>query len=288
MVDVPGQVLGAAQELVAATSRLAFADRPFATLDILIVALLFYWIYFFLRATRAMRILYGMVILGILLLLGRLLDLTLLNFVMRYLLASILIAIPVVFQPELRAALERLGRTRFMTPGLSSLRRSEVDKSIDTIVYAVSGLSRRKIGALIAVTGHTGLRDVVETGVPLNADLSRELLWNIFTPKTPLHDGAAIVAGNKIVAAGARLPLSEEQFSEKMGTRHRAALGLAAQTDALVIVVSEETGRVSVAEGGLINPDVSLDALTERLKRFYHPFIRRDRHEGAYGEGPPR
>jgi len=275
VTDLTGQVLGISEEVISAAQRFNLAAYPFAVIDVLIVAVLFYWIYFFLRETRAIRILYGIAILALLLLAGRLLNLTLLNFVMRYLVASILIAIPVVFQPELRAALERLGRTRFVATNLPISRRFDVSNTTETVVKTVSGLSRRKVGALIVLTGHTGLRDFVETGVELNADLSRELLWNIFTPKTPLHDGAVIVTGNKVSAASARLPLSEEQFGETLGTRHRAALGLSAQTDALIIVVSEETGHVSVASGGVLSQDLTEEALRDRLRSFYLNLFRK-------------
>jgi len=271
MEGLGGQVLGVSEELIAAAQRFNFTAYPFAVIDILIVALLFYWIYFFLRQTRAMRILYGIAILGFFLLLGRLLELTLLNFVMRYLVASILIAIPVVFQPELRAALERLGRTRFVGAGRPFLRHADIQATVDTIVKTVEGLSRRKVGALIVLAGNTGLRDFIESGVEINARLSRELLWNIFTPKTPLHDGATIIVGDRIAAASCRLPLSEEQFAEALGTRHRAALGLSSQTDALIIVVSEETGRISIALEGILIPDVTPESLKERLQTFYQP-----------------
>lgn len=275
MIDFPGQVLGISNEVVSALGHFNLYDNPFAFIDILIVSLLFYWIYFFLRETRAMRILYGIAVLGILLVLGRLLDLTLLNFVMRYLVASILVAIPIVFQPELRAALERLGRTRFVSSNLALARRFDPHSTIETVVKTVIGLSRRKVGALIVLAGQTGLRDFIETGVELNADLSRELLWNIFTPKTPLHDGAVIIIGNKIAAASARLPLSEEQYAETMGTRHRAAIGLSAQTDALAIVVSEESGRVSMASGGVLIQDLTEKALRERLQGYYQILVRK-------------
>ncbi len=275
MIDIGGQVLGVSDEVASALTSISAAASPFAVVDIFIVALLFYWIYFFLRETRAMRILYGLVILGILLGLGRLLDLTLLNFVMRYLLASILVALPIVFQPELRAALERLGRTRFVSSNLAVSRKFDPNFTIETVVKTAIGLSRRKIGALFVLAGQTGLRDFVETGVELNADLSRELLWNIFTPKTPLHDGAVIIVGNKVAAASTRLPLSEEQYAETMGTRHRAAIGLSGQTDALVIVISEETGRVSVASGGALIQDLTEEALRERLQGFYQSLARR-------------
>lgn len=271
MSDLPGQILGVSQEFIASVGSLRWQIHPFAPLDILIVALLFYWIYFFLRETRAMRILYGIAILGFLLLVGRILELTLLNFVMKYLIASILIAIPVVFQPELRAALEKLGRTRFVGSSLPLMSKIDIETTTDTLVRSVMGLARRRIGALIVLTGKTGLRDFIETGVVLNADLSRELLWNIFTPKSPLHDGAVIVSGNKIVAASARLPLSEEQFAETLGTRHRAAIGLSAQTDALVIVVSEETGRVSIATGGALTPNLAEEELRQKIKLFHNP-----------------
>jgi len=274
MTDLAGEVLGVSSELMSYVDRFNLAAHPFAVVDILLVALLSYWIYFFLRETRAMRILYGIVLLAILLLLGRLLDLTLLNFVMRYLVASILIAIPVVFQPELRSALEKLGRTRFVASNLPLTRRFDTNQTIETVVKTVVGLSRRKVGALIVLAGHTGLRDVIETGVPLNAELSRELLWNIFTPKTPLHDGAVVIVADKVAAASARLPLSEEQFAETLGTRHRAGLGLSEQTDAFIIIISEETGHVSVASGGGLTQNLSEEVLRERLRTFYHSFVR--------------
>lgn len=278
MNDLSGQILGITDQVTASLQGLRLTWQPFAILDILIVSILFYWIYLFLRETRAMRILYGIAILGSLLLIGRIFELTLLNFVMKYLVTSILVAIPVVFQPELRAALERLGRTRFVTTQFPLLRRVDIPATVTMLSEATNALAKRKIGALIVLTGRTGLKDFIETGTELDANLSRELLWNIFTPKTPLHDGAVIIEGNKIVAASTRLPLSEEQFSGKFGTRHRAALGLSAQSDALVIVVSEETGRISTAREGVLSQDMTQDELAQKIRAFYFSLSRKDNH----------
>lgn len=233
-------------------------------IDILLVAIIFYWVYLFLKETRALRILYGILILAAVFFLGQVLHLDALNFILKYAITAIVVAIPVVFQPELRSALERLGRAEIVGD-FTQLRKSEMISVIQEIVSATKILSKNKIGALIVLARYTGLREYVESGVDINSKVSSEMLLTIFTPKTPLHDGAAIISGDKIIAAGCTLPLADIQYDYNLGTRHRAAIGLSMQTDALVIVVSEERGIVSLASNGILSRDLDSEKLEDLL-----------------------
>lgn len=239
-------------------------NDPYIILDILIAAALFYWVYLFLKETKAIRILYGIFILAIIFLLGRYLHLSALNFILKYVITMLVVAIPVVFQPELRSALERLGRADIMGD-FGKLRKSKMISIIQEIVNSCDLLSKNKIGALIVLSRQTGLREYIETGVKLNSDVTAETIITIFTPKTPLHDGAMIISGDKIIAAGCTLPLADVQYDYNLGTRHRAALGLSMQTDALVIVVSEEKGMISLASNGMITRDLNKEKLIDLL-----------------------
>ena len=243
------QVLGASTRANFYISQFNLHDHPYEILDIVLVALLFYWIYLLLKETRAMRILYGIAILAVVMLLGRLLQLQTLNYILTFVLAGMVVAIPVLFQPELRAALERLGRARFVGD-FGKLKKGQLEDIVKEIIAALSYLSENRTGAILVLTRQTGLRDVVGTGVPIDAQLSKQLIINIFAPKTPLHDGAVIISGDKVVAANCWLPLPHQEFKLDLGTRHRAATGITAETDAIAIVVSEETGRVSLAVSG--------------------------------------
>lgn len=261
----PGKILGVSDQVSDFLRGLNVLFHPLAVLDIIIVAALIYFVYIFLRETRALRILYGIAVLAVIFLLGQLLELQALNFLLRHFLTLILVAIPVVFQPELRAALERLGRSRLVSE-FTGLKKFEIKDVVSKILEAVKALSKNKTGALIVLARLSGLREFVETGTTLDARLSPELLLNIFSPKAPLHDGAVIISGNKIIAAGATLPLSEElKYDTELGTRHKAALGLASQTDAVIIIVSEENGQVSLALEGKIYRSLSPKELEERL-----------------------
>ncbi|OGD56425.1 TIGR00159 family protein [Candidatus Berkelbacteria bacterium RBG_13_40_8] len=240
-----------------------FHEHPFEILDVLLVAILIYWVYLLLKETRAMRILYGIAVLAIIMLLGRLLQLQTLNFILTYVLAGLVVAIPVVFQPELRAALERLGRTRFVGE-FGKLKKYEIANIVLEIISAVDFLSKNRQGAIIVLTRQTGLRDIIQTGVRLDAQVTRQLLINIFAPKTPLHDGAVIISGDKVIAANCWLPLPEQEFNFDLGTRHRAAAGITSETDAIVIVVSEETGKISLAVGG----NLTIDLTSAQIKEF--------------------
>ena len=231
-------------------------------LEILVVAFLLYRILLVLQRTRARQILLGLVLLVVGYGLARLLDLVLITRLMEYLFQYGAIAALVVFQPELRAALARLGQSRMMRV----FQRLEGSRVADEIVDAVERLARARVGAIIAVEQDVGLDEYAETGSPVQARVSAEMIATIFTPYSPLHDGAILISGDVIETAGAILPLTQSSVQDRsLGTRHRAALGLSEETDAVVIVVSEETARVSVAVGGRLERDVEPERLRQIL-----------------------
>ncbi len=258
------KVLGVSTQVNYFISQFNLREHPFEILDIFLVAILFYWVYLLIKETRAMRILYGIIILGIVMLLGRLLQLEALNFILTYVLAGLVIAIPVVFQPELRAALERLGRAKFVGE-FGALKKIQLDSIVDEVVLAAEYLSKERCGAIIVFARQTGLRDIINTGTLLDSHISKQLLINIFADKTPLHDGATIISGNKIIAANCWLPLPEQEFNFELGTRHRAATGITSETDAIAIVVSEESGNISLAVGGNLTVGLSPAQLKDFL-----------------------
>lgn len=249
----------------------AFGDAfdrlsPSAVLDILIVSVSVYWLLLLIRGTTAMTVLRGaLVLLGGAFLLSRALDLLVVNWLLRNSVTGIVIAMAIVFQPEIRRALERLGRTGLR----SSLRREERLHTVDTVVRAASRLARQGRGALIVLERETGLQEVIDTGVPLGADLSAELLGTIFVANSPLHDGAVVVRLDHVVAAGCTLPLSETPLPAEYGMRHRAALGITERTDAVVVVVSEERGEISLASNGRMLPDLDEVRLGRQLHRLF-------------------
>jgi diadenylate cyclase len=231
--------------------------------EILVVSFLFYRVLLLTQRTRAMQMLLGVLLLGGVYFVARLLDFVLIRTLLETLFQYGAIAALVVFQPELRSALARLGQSRMLRL-FKTLEESEV---VDHIVEGVEQLSRNKIGAIIAIEQEVGLDEYAQTGSPVHARVSAEMLNTIFTPYSPLHDGAVIVVGDVIVAAGAILPLTQYPLPDKLlGTRHRAALGLSEETDALVIVVSEETSQVSVARRGHLERDVDSKRLHQVLK----------------------
>ena len=220
---------------------------PFVLLDIFLVALILYWLYLLIQETRAWRISLGLIFILFVLVFSKVLGLVTLNWIFQHLLTMLIVAIPVVFQPELRSALEKLGRLRLSE---FSQKKPTAEEVVEEIVNACEFMARAKVGALIVIQKKTGLRDYIETGTRLDADLSTPLLLNIFHKNTPLHDGAVIVVGNKIKAAGCLLPMAEQRIKSGLGARHQAALGLSKETDALIIVVSEERGEISLAKEG--------------------------------------
>lgn len=237
-----------------------------AVIDILIVSVSVYWLLLLIRGTTAMTVLRGAVVLLVgAFLLSRALDLLVVNWLLRNSVTGIVIAMAIVFQPEIRRALERLGRTGLRT----SLRREERLHTVDTVVRAAARLARQGRGALIVLERETGLQEVIDTGVPLGADLSAELLGTIFVGNSPLHDGAVVVRLDRVVAAGCTLPLSETPLPAEYGMRHRAALGITERTDAVVVVVSEERGEMSLASNGRMLPDLDEVRLGRQLHRMF-------------------
>jgi diadenylate cyclase len=228
-------------------------------LDISIVTVIFYKLYMFIRSTRAVSM-----FLGLLLILGgglvaEILGLHGLGWIMRSLKTIWLIGFLIVFQPELRRALSVLGQNPIIRP---FVYRNESHEAIDVITSGVFRLAENRRGALVVILGHAGMKGVIETGTPLYAHASEELLETIFTPKSPLHDGAVVIQGDQIVAAGCILPLTQNpQLSKTLGTRHRAAIGITEEADCLVIVVSEETGIVSYAKNGKLTRGMSRESL---------------------------
>lgn len=246
-------------------------------LDILLVSFILYRFFLLIKGTRAVQLLRGMLLLLLAYLVSHALGLNTITWLVQSTATMIIVAIPVVFQPELRRALAHIGQGELFRNELLFPRKSvSHPRAIDEVVTSVKYLSRQKIGALIILERNTGLQEFIETGTALDALVTAELLSTIFFPNSPLHDGAVIVQNDRIAAAGAVLPLSEGMrqaaqgqagagSKSQYGTRHRAAIGLTETTDALAIVVSEETGTVSVASGGQLRRHVSDDALREVL-----------------------
>jgi diadenylate cyclase len=231
--------------------------------EILIVAFLLYRVLLVIQRTRAMQIALGVVSLAFLYGVSRLLDLILIRAILETTFQYGAIAVLVVFQPELRAALARLGQSRM----LRVFQRLEGSRVAGEVVEAAERLSRARHGAIIAIEQEVGLGEYAETGSSVDARVSAEMLTTIFTPYSPLHDGAVLISGDKIRAAGAILPLTQSSVKDRsLGTRHRAALGLSEETDAIVVVVSEETAQISVALGGRLERDVGPERLRTILQ----------------------
>ncbi len=232
-------------------------------LEIVVVAAVFYRILLLLAGTRAAQMLLGLMLLFGIYFVSRMLAFDLLRSLLEYVFEFGAIAALVVFQPELRSALAHLGQNRIWQRFFSRLEESEV---AEEIAQAAADLARAKTGAIIAIEREVGLGEYAETGTPIQARVSAPLLATIFTPYSPIHDGAVIVRGDTIVAAGAILPLTQFPVTDKsMGTRHRAALGLSEETDALVVVVSEETSQISLAVGGQMTRGLDRESLAAAL-----------------------
>ena len=239
--------------------------------DILLVAIIFYKIYEVLEDTRAITLVKGIIFLFMLTLLTNLLNLHVIFWFMSKALTLLFVAMPIVFQPELRRGLEHLGEGRFFARS-SFLNDQDAETVIQELDSALRELSAVKTGALIVVERNMGLNDICRTGVQIDGLVTKELLRNIFFVNTPLHDGAAVIRGKRVASAGCLLPLTDNRtLSTELGTRHRAAIGLSEQCDALVLVVSEETGIISVAENGHIHRRVDSIQLKEFLKPIFEP-----------------
>lgn len=241
-------------------------------IDILIVAFAFYKLFMLIRETRAEQLTKGILVLFVATKISEWLELYTVYWILEKTMTVGVLAILIVFQPELRRALEYLGRSRFFTKSFMEIKDENVNEAVDEIVDAVASLSRQKIGALIVMERETGLNEVVETGTRIDGKISSGLLINIFIPNTPLHDGAVVIKEDIVKAAGCFLPLTDNMsLSKELGTRHRAALGVSEKSDCLAIVVSEETGAISVAENGSLARYLDVKTLKQILLDLYKP-----------------
>lgn len=234
--------------------------------DVLIAVFLIYWLLLLIRRTRAVQLVKGLLILLVAKAISNKLGLQAVNWLLSQAITALIVALPVVFQPELRRALESIGRGRLFTGPLLKLGEGDVSRVVEEIMRAIDMLRRERIGALLVMERRTGLEEYVAAGVRLDAALSAELLFNIFVPRTPLHDGAVIIRGDRVAAAGCFLPLSDDACpGRELGTRHRAGLGISEQSDAVAVIISEETGMVSLAVEGVLLRDLDEGGLRARL-----------------------
>ncbi|NIK13407.1 diadenylate cyclase CdaA [Alkalibacillus almallahensis] len=239
--------------------------------DIALVWFVIYKLFSVIRGTKAVQLLKGIfVVLGIWFF-SSILELKTVQWLVYQAITWGFLAVIILFQPEIRRALEQLGRGSFFARNSNSEEKS-VYEAIDSIVKSCNYMSKRRIGALISIERETGLSEYVETGINVNGQLSSELLTNIFIPNAPLHDGAVVISQNEIVAAACYLPLSESPFiSKELGTRHRAAMGVSEVTDALTIIVSEETGNISATKNGELYRKLDEDGLRQLLMKELSP-----------------
>ena len=244
---------------------LTWVDAVKDAADILIVSFLIYKVMQLIRGTRAVPLIKGILLLVVTWALSTWLNLYTLRWLMNQIFTFGIVTILIIFQPELRRALEQLGRGRLFSRAVHT-EEQDIQHRINEVIKAVNYLARRKIGALIVFERESVLSDYYNSGIKMESHLSAELLINVFIPNTPLHDGAVIIRGSQIMAAGCYLPLSENPFiSKELGTRHRAGIGVTEVSDAVCIVVSEETGLVSLAIGGQIVHDIKEESLISKL-----------------------
>jgi uncharacterized protein (TIGR00159 family) len=248
-------------------------------LDVFVVTLIIYWLLWVAQGTRATQLIRGIIILlAIAFFLASSLDLTTLDWLLSNTWPALVVAIPVIFQPELRRALEQLGHTgAWLRTSFPTGTEFDTERVVDETVRAAAQLARQRFGALVVIERETGLQDYADRGVPLDAVVTRQLLMNIFYPNSPLHDAATMIRGDRIVAASVVLPLTDNvSAAGQLGTRHRAAIGVTEDSDALAIVVSEETGQIAVAHNGRLIRNLDQD----RLRRVLRSLLRLDRPEG--------
>jgi diadenylate cyclase len=247
-------------------------SNPRNIFDILVVAVIIYWLLWFAQGTRATQLIRGIVLLlALAFIFGTTFQLTALNWVLQQTWPVLLISLPVIFQPEIRRALEQLGQTSSWLPQLRPRPGDQAERTVSELVKAATQLARHRYGALIILERKTGLQNFIERGVPIDGLLTRQLLINLFYPNSPLHDGAAVVRDGRIVAASVVLPLTDNtDATSQLGTRHRAAIGITEQSDAVAVVVSEETGQISVAENGRLIRNLDAERLEAQLREFLH------------------
>jgi diadenylate cyclase len=233
--------------------------------DILLVWYVIYKLINLIKGTKAVQLLKGIFVILLARVVSEFFGLKTLSWIMQQTINWGFLAIIIIFQPELRRALEQLGRGRFFSRS-SGPDDDDQEKMVEAIIKATDYMAKRRIGALISIERETGMSDYIETGIPLDAKVSSELLINIFIPNTPLHDGAVIIQRNNVAAAACYLPLSESPFiSKELGTRHRAALGISEVTDSITVVVSEETGNISLTKNGELHRNLTLEGFKELI-----------------------
>lgn len=243
-------------------------------IDILIVTIIFYNVFIIIRGTRAEQLSKGIIILLILTKVTEMFKIYTANWILTNLIQIGFLALLIVFQPELRRGLEFIGRFSSIKGSFNGSRLKKVPEVVIEICDAVASLSRQKIGALIVIERKTGLNEIVDTGTKIDGYVTSSLLINIFIPNTPLHDGAVIIKNDRVLSAASFLPLSDNTaISKDLGTRHRAAIGMSERSDSLSIVVSEETGAISIAEHGIISRHLDLLTLEKILNDIYSPSI---------------
>lgn len=244
--------------------NLVYANVSFwqAGIDISIVAVMIYYLFSMLKGSRSISVLLGLIIISIFFIISKALNLVTVGWILDRFFTVLLVAIPIIFQQELRMALERLGNTHFW----SGEKKVALDAFISELVESCEFLAEKKSGALIVFQDAIPLKEYIENGVKMEADLSKGLLISIFHGKGPLHDGAVIIANEKIAAAACILPTSFDVKDKNMGTRHKAAIGLTDHTDASVIVISEERGSISFAKNGRLEKNIDLARLQQLLK----------------------
>ena len=238
-------------------------------LDIAIVVFLLYKLFQILKGTRAWQLLKGILFLILAMFVSDLLKLNILNYILSSVMTYGVFMLIVIFQPELRRALEQLGTNKFSKYfGMDDDVNSKIKENIYKIAIAAMELSKTGTGALIVIEGEIKIQDITSTGIIMNAEISPQVLVNIFEPKTPLHDGAVVISNHKIAAASCMLPLADDKdIARELGTRHRAAIGISKESDCIVVVVSEETGKVSIAKDGTLIADVREDVLKKILMK---------------------
>jgi len=242
--------------------------------DILLVAVIFFWVLYMVRGTRAVPLLRGVILLVIVVaLLGSVIRLRAFSWLIQNAIPALLVAIPVLFQQELRRALERLGRAGFLL-GWAKGERADLEQMLEALSQASHKLSERRSGALIVLERETGLQELADSGILLDAAITPELLLTTFNPNTVLHDGAVIIRSGRVLAAACVLPLSTAFLADReLGLRHRAAIGVTEESDAIVIVISEESGTISIAHNGRIIRNLDSKRLEAVLRALYQPAL---------------
>ncbi len=245
--------------------------------DIAVVAIVIYICVRIIRETRAMQLVKGIVFLAVVFLIVNVLNMEASSYIFGSIFSNILLIVVIIFSPELRNILEQIGKgtarksfTTLVHPGVA-VELKEIENAIEATIKACSNMSDNKVGALIVFENETLLGNVIDSGTLVDARVTRELVENIFYPKTPLHDGAMVIRNGRVYAAGCILPLTKKDVRSSFGTRHRAAIGLSEESDAIIVVVSEETGAISVAHNGTLNHDISDGDLRDILMSTFVP-----------------